>query len=388
MGATFIVAAQLLADAGSLNVATQAPEACSRLATADGNPRLEVEVRVALADEDAATVHDSIVEHLEGAAFSVSLCRSPRVDLEEVLRVPADARQGRARVWVDRAEGRLRVLIAADTREQIYIRQLPVSGPVGELVGEQLGIVVETNLGALARGESIGLAREDATRALGLEADPATPVNPRPVALQPGATPPATARPTARRSRPLRLTAAAGYGVELWSGADMPRHGPHVDLHFGVVPQRGLSFGASIGALYHVPVPVESPVVTMRFQAVGGEAGAHIGWQFSVRLGVGAVLLAGAEGVRRQSEPKDMAFGSPSSWSAQARLGGMLQVVGVPSTDVPVALGFALGVMTDPVGVQYIAAGSEDPVFQPWRARPTARLTVGWGVPLGAARPQ
>jgi hypothetical protein len=365
MGATFVAIVWLMVAVGP-GLATE-PD-CVTAEQAQG--RLEVRVSIALAPEDAETVRTAVLDHLSAADVGLVFCRVPTVDVGEVVRAPRVPQADRVNVWVSRGGDRLRVLIAADSRDQIYIRQLPIDGPVGELVGEQLGIVVETNVGALARGETIGLDRADASAALGVEPEP-------PPASEPSDDVPV---PPPKRRVPARLGLSAGYGVEMWSSSEAPRHGPHLHVELDVHPLPRFLVRTSLGALYHVPSTVSDEIVDIRLQTVGAESGVHVGWQLAKRLVLGGGALVGFEAVHRSGSARvEDAFTTPASWSVQARLGGLVELSVAPSSRVPLQIAFSAGVVADPVGVRYVADNAEDPIFEPWRARPSARLTLRTG---------
>lgn len=229
-------------------------------------------------DREADIVRASVGEQLERLGVHVEAVREPAIATEEIAQAHAAGGPVVARVWIDSRGGAETVLYVTDaTASRVLVRHFPREGRT-ELAREAMMATLQTNVGALLRGDAIGVSRSEAREQLGLAAEAETDAPPAPTPIPPPAPPKTTPRTPPPRSSAAAavwtLGLAFGYEVGGYAASDL-EHGPVLALSLAR-PFGGLPIGLTLSAQYRFPITETEDPSTLRLESEALRAQAFV----------------------------------------------------------------------------------------------------------------
>jgi hypothetical protein len=302
------------------------------------------------------------------------------LDLEGVVWPATPRAPALARVWIDLSGGsQVAIYIADAAWDRILVRRLAAEVPLDEVAREEIGLIVEAAVEALAEGAEIGIERVDLATELSVAPPPAAPL---PV---PAASPDPGPREESQAGdgptpRPTWIGLVAGYRARGWATGLSPLHGPSMSVQLASSGPAGRSrWGLAITAGY--TVPVEFDLENLEIRANGGHARLHGVVGVGTRRRVAGRFAAGAGLDMLRFTATSRAGTNAQAAPPQFRL--------FPAVDVEAGLVFRLGRHRHfVVGVDAtidlnlsgarLVAGDSDAEILPWRVRPGGRLWFGW----------
>lgn len=209
-----------------------------------------------------ATLRD-LLEHLAvapGKGVETSFETTSQVDARSITNPPAHPEQAFARIWLDVRDDVCVVSIADTAWERIYVRRVALSSGFDDVTREQVAHIVGSAVETLLEGGSIGVAREELTKAPSPPPSPpvAVVVQPNAKSVEPREEPPAPSRFAARLG--------AGYEVLAFS-ADHVAHGPWIGVRSALV--RGpWQFGLVLTGQWRAPISIDQSPIGLRLDDV------------------------------------------------------------------------------------------------------------------------
>lgn len=246
---------------------------------AASEPTERVAAVVIAGDErEAAIVRASVGEQLERLGVHAETAHEPTIATEEITQPHAAEGQVVARVWIDsRSEAETVLYITDATGSRILVRHFPREGR-SELAREAMMATLQTNVGALLRGDAIGVSRSEAREQLGLPAETQPEAVPA-AAASGAAAPPPTKKPappprSSSASAPWTLGLAFAYEVGAYAGRHF-EHGPMLALSLAR-PFGGIPIGLTLSGQYRFPIVETQDPSTLRLESAAFRAQAFV----------------------------------------------------------------------------------------------------------------
>lgn len=347
--------------------------------------RFEVQVAMAGPPADVQGVQLVLEAALASLDGSISFAEVAEVSAADVLTPSVATGSDTVRVWIDIGPARVTVYLVDRWWERILVRHVPLPGGVDEVAREQIALIVSASLEAMRRGARIGISRAEARQALGTKAGPGAVSTPSRggarVRLESGRVEPDVPRPE------LWTWLAVGYqvlGVQV--GASSVEHGPTLQLGAGV-HRRRLRLGGEFFGKIQIPRRVAEPGLTVVLQGGGVRGLAVVGTLVGKRR---ATLLgaagAGIDLIRVATRSDDGSYDvAPAQLDVVPIV--VLEFRARGELAPTLALEGAVGLAIDLAGSRYVVddGAGVRAVFDPWTARPGARLGILWDVVSVAA---
>ncbi|HXN32119.1 MAG TPA: hypothetical protein VN894_09665 [Polyangiaceae bacterium] len=282
-----------------------------------------------------------------------------RVDVEEVMRRPAEVAPQAARAWIDCSSlDRMRIYFANWNSERFLVREVPLPAGLNELALESVGQVIASSLSALMTDENAGLSRAEMTSVI--ERTRSAPEPPR--------------------SRTAwGATWGAFYAVQAFAPEQWVEQGPGLMAKVG---QREGSWRTAgwVSGQYQLPETVDTGLIGVRLDTVALRAGAEVSRALSPRLGLALRGGLGGDVIhiapRRGSAAKTSLQPERFTWGYAAQVALACTV----RLDAGFALSVALIADADLDMRHYDVAvdGLTIRALTPWWVRPGLMAGVTW----------
>ena len=135
---------------------------------ADGVKR-RIEIVVAGAPSDAASLEEAIAAPLNRLHADVHYLASPHLDPRDVITPTTAPASASVRIWFDIEIRRLPTIYMADESwERVLVRRVPLEHGLDEVGREALAFLTGSSVDAMLSGAQIGFSREEAKEVIGL----------------------------------------------------------------------------------------------------------------------------------------------------------------------------------------------------------------------------
>jgi hypothetical protein len=262
-----------------------------------------VELTLAGEPSDVIRVRRVVHELLEREGIATHWHQSRTIDPRRVLIRQADGTA--VRIWIDVSRAKVaQVYLAGADGERIVVRRIPLSGGLDETGRELIGQVVQSSALALVHGDPIGMTRDEASRVIDSDADPAVRTKQDlPDKASPRVLPRATVALPSVTGLPQSPAALAhyrlglGYAAQAFAGGPTIEHGPVLSsaLGFGRGHTRLLLW---FDAQYRVPVSVMEGPIGLRIDGFAGHMQVGLDLRTSQNGWFGAAVGFGGDFVR------------------------------------------------------------------------------------------
>ncbi len=281
-----------------------------------------------------------------------------KVDVEEVLRRPADVGHRAARAWIDGSSlDRMRIYFANWNSERFLVREVPLPQGLDELALETVGQVIASSLSALMTDDSAGMSRAEIASVI--EETPSAP-------------PPS-------RASSWGATWGAFYAVQAFAPEQWVEQGPGLMATLGQREGRWRA-GGWVSGQYQLPETIESGLIGVRLDTVAMRAGAELARGLGPRVAVALRAGLGGDMVhiapRRGSAAQATLSPERFTWEVDAQVALAWTV----RLDAGFALSAALLADAD-LGMRHydIAIdGVTTRAMTPWWVRPGLMAGVAW----------
>jgi hypothetical protein len=324
--------------------------------------RTTVRVVVAGEAEQQQAMSVLLAEFFPDAQFELKLSNEDAINPIDVVEPPPSATGAAARIWLELGHPERAVVYVTDAEwERVLIRRLDFE-TLDAVAREEIAYVVDSSVRAILAGGQIGIAREDAARELGIaQPQPNDATGPRPAERQP---------PT--------WSVTFGYRLRAWDKRSL-QHGPRLGISAWAVHPKVWA-GASLVGRGYLPTTFDSG--NLRLELVGGHLGGrsvllfpvHPNVAIAVEPGIGLDLIRDTTTVL---EAPGEAF--PSNLRALPTVSldaGTDFFVGKKQNRLRIGVRALLDV--DLLGIRYVTADTATVLFEPWRFRPGAAVSIGW----------
>jgi hypothetical protein len=331
----------------------------------DGAPLpRHVEIKMVAPSESWPALQAVLSELLTRLQVSVRFASIPSVEARQIMNERSDDPPSVARVWIDmRDPTRVTLYLTGDRADRLLVRHVPLVTRLDEVAREEIAHIVEATVDALLVGGRIGVVTDEVMPSKMKE-------EPRPQERLPGVT----------------LDLGVGYEAQVWSSFTRPLH--TAAAFVGVEARTGqLRPGVWASGEYRFPTTLEHELVTARLDQGSVRVVATLGWTPSRKWLVGVGLGGGFDIVRIAANAASQGGAMPAPDTValedpRVAVVPMLRAMAFAkyaiSTRTDIFIG--LGGDYDLYGTRYLLrdpnTGTDIPIFEPWRVRPTAMIGV------------